>query len=49
MNSMASAEEYLWNIQSQHYFKKEKRNAALNRIKNTMQDEHDDLPDFFSK
>jgi HD-GYP domain-containing protein (c-di-GMP phosphodiesterase class II) len=26
-------EEYLWNIQSQHYFKKEKRNAALNQLK----------------
>jgi hypothetical protein len=44
-------EEYLWNIQSQHYFKKEKRNAALNRIKDNhmMQDEHDDLPNFSSK
>ena len=44
-------EEYLWNIQSQHYFKKEKRNAALNRIKDNhmMQDEHDDLSDFSSK
>jgi len=42
-------EEHLWNIQSPHYFKKDKRNAALNRIKDGLEAEHDDLPNFTSK
>ena len=46
-------EEHLWNVQSPFYFKKEKRTlgrtATLERIKDRMQNEHEDLPNFTSK
>ena len=42
-------EEHLWNVQSPFYFKKEKKSAALERIKVRMQNEHEDLPNFTSK
>ena len=37
-------EEHLWNIQSPHYFKKDKKQAALIRIKEALENDHEDLP-----
>jgi hypothetical protein len=37
-------EEHLWNIQSPYFHKKEKRNAALSRIKSRLEDEFENLP-----
>ena len=42
-------EEHLWNIQSPQYYKKDKKSAALNRIKDNLDAEYGDLPRFTSK